>query len=130
MEAFQSRIARWPTQVARYAFRGQPLWAAKPEPPPAVAACGACGAPRCFELQLLPSLLHSLRPADAAEDGIGMDWATVVCFSCTQCCDRGEAGSYSREVAHVQEDEVAVALRARQPVHAPAAAEEVCEEEV
>ncbi|OSX68948.1 hypothetical protein BU14_2057s0002, partial [Porphyra umbilicalis] len=52
-----------PAQVLRYA--PTPLWpAAEGAPAPDggdVPPCGACGAPRAFEFQVLPSLLYYLR---------------------------------------------------------------------
>lgn len=83
--SFSTRLKRVPRQVARYAYRGVPLWSI-PLPPssnsarrnpkkqhnkskkkpvgahsplPVVPRC-ECGAERVFEFQILPSLLHVL----------------------------------------------------------------------
>jgi len=99
-----------PYQVARYAFQGKPLWSTLPQPPPIQPPCEECGASRCFELQLLPTLLESLDADATAEDGHGMEWNTVVAYTCSQCCTGASQGSYHREWAYVQEDDIKAAF--------------------
>lgn len=55
---FSKRVARQPMQCARYCPGSSPLW---PHPsPPRAAPCSACGAPRAFEVQLMPALIQML----------------------------------------------------------------------
>uniref|UniRef100_A0A383VRP2 Programmed cell death protein 2 C-terminal domain-containing protein n=1 Tax=Tetradesmus obliquus TaxID=3088 RepID=A0A383VRP2_TETOB len=94
---FAKRLARQPKQCARYSLGGPLLWpkASLPQPPP----CAACGGPRAFELQLMPSLmqlsieaaqmaLEQHMPVDAAAvDAVAnWDWATVAVFTCQASC--------------------------------------------
>jgi len=102
MEAFQKRLARWPSQVVRYGFQARPLWAAQPDPPLQIPLCG-CGQPRCFEMQLLPTLLHQLQVHASAGDGVGMDWNTVLVYTCAANCESNGKGNYHQEYAYVQE---------------------------
>ena len=75
--SFSTRLKRAPSQVARYAYGGIPLWSIplhQPQSnihksnqqskkvyftPPVVPNCD-CGAERVFEFQILPSVLHVL----------------------------------------------------------------------
>jgi len=81
-EKFARRLARRPDQVVRYAYGAVPLWPADAGPP-AAAAC-ACGAPRDFELQLMPTLAYMLKH-DA------LDVHTVLVYSCRASCDASDA---------------------------------------
>lgn len=71
MIKFSDRLKRAPKQVVRYACGGLPLWCgAKSQD--LTDACAsvppcACGAPRQFEFQLMPTLLHAL--------GVDRGWA-------------------------------------------------------
>lgn len=56
---FLQRLDRGPGQVCRYG--GKPLWPST-ERPSVVPPCSLCGAPREFELQILPTLLTFLMP--------------------------------------------------------------------
>lgn len=56
---FLQRLDRGPGQVCRYG--GKPLWPST-ERPSEVPPCSLCGAPREFELQILPTLLAFLMP--------------------------------------------------------------------
>ncbi|GLD95455.1 hypothetical protein PINS_up004100 [Pythium insidiosum] len=100
---FQKRINRCPLQVLRYDYGGEPLW---PTPMPRglkIPRC-ACGEERAFELQLTPTINYFLKvdefaakqlqivasSADAtpttASTGGGMDWSSVVVYSCPLSC--------------------------------------------
>eukprot|EP00617_Octactis_speculum_P026173 CAMPEP_0185751028 /NCGR_PEP_ID=MMETSP1174-20130828/9780_1 /TAXON_ID=35687 /ORGANISM="Dictyocha speculum, Strain CCMP1381" /LENGTH=327 /DNA_ID=CAMNT_0028427811 /DNA_START=27 /DNA_END=1010 /DNA_ORIENTATION=- len=112
---FQGRVQRCPSQGVRYEWGGRPLWSSK-EPPPAASNppnC-PCGAPRLFEMQLMPHLLfalrvddhfnhthdspkdcgmnsrHASRPRDLLreESHAAMDWGTVAVYSCEASCAR------------------------------------------
>lgn len=88
---FQRRLERSPTQVIRYAWDGSPLWMAPPPPevnngswPP---CCSRCGAPRMFELQLLPTLLSVVQTKSPNNTSASqMGWGTVVIYTCSQDC--------------------------------------------
>jgi len=89
---FQHRLERSPRQVVRYSWGGKPLWISDPPeeasnsawPPP----CSRCGAPRIFELQLLPTLLCEVRrrcPELVGDSDI--EWGTVLVYTCSgDCC--------------------------------------------
>eukprot|EP00850_Spirogloea_muscicola_P011246 SM000069S20683 [mRNA] locus=s69:112422:115512:- [translate_table: standard] len=85
---FKKRLDRSPEQCLRYAFQGEPVWPgaqAVPPPPP----CPLCGAPRVFELQLMPPLVYFLEEAMHATDAIGPEswkWSTLAVFTCSQSC--------------------------------------------
>ena len=81
-DRFARRLARRPDQVVRYAYGAAPLWPAA-DGPPAAPPC-ACGAPRDFELQLMPTLAYVLRH-DA------LDVHTVLVCSCRASCDASDA---------------------------------------
>lgn len=102
---FQLRLQRSPTQVVRYSWGGAPLWMAQPPsevakgtwPPP----CGSCGADRCFELQLLPTLAHQMQQAAGSKDGteVKMEWGTAAVYTCSKDC---AAGDFCEEFVVVQ----------------------------
>ncbi|OQS04165.1 hypothetical protein THRCLA_20950 [Thraustotheca clavata] len=88
---FKKRIKRAPTQCLRYNYGGEPLW---PYPPPKleIPKC-KCGQERVFELQLVPTTNYFLQVEKyAASDSAhvtkqgGMDWQTVVVWSCPDSC--------------------------------------------
>lgn len=92
---FQQRLERSPTQVVRYAWGGAPLWIAPPPaqittgvwPPP----CSRCGAPRIFELELLPTLTYQMQTACpdlvASSTSKLMDWGVIFIFTCSKDCE-------------------------------------------
>eukprot|EP00927_Polykrikos_kofoidii_P001777 TRINITY_DN10694_c0_g1_i1.p1 TRINITY_DN10694_c0_g1~~TRINITY_DN10694_c0_g1_i1.p1 ORF type:complete len:476 (+),score=104.82 TRINITY_DN10694_c0_g1_i1:68-1495(+) len=88
---FQRRLERSPSQVVRYSWGGQPLWMAPPPrelrdgvwPP----KCGRCGAPRIFEVELLPTLLSQVNAAGKAE------WGIVVVYTCSKDCAGAKDGA-------------------------------------
>ncbi|KAL6647660.1 hypothetical protein ACP70R_015097 [Stipagrostis hirtigluma subsp. patula] len=122
MDAFEAGddddAARWASFQARFNTAGQgqqvlrycsdatarPLWAAASGCLAGGAAppCAHCGAPRLYELQLMPQLLHFLRVE--ARDPDPLDWATVVVYTCARSCDGGGGGEggYKEEFAWVQ----------------------------
>jgi len=71
-------------------------------PPPVVPPCSNCGAPRKFEFQVMPQVLHFLR-VDSSSVGIGdhnavnaLDWGSLDVYTCTASCD-GASSSYKEE---------------------------------
>ncbi|KNC49808.1 uncharacterized protein AMSG_11935 [Thecamonas trahens ATCC 50062] len=99
--AFKDRTSIAPDQVLRYfvddADEPSPALAADREPLPVsgddplpvpedVPPCGACGAPRVFEFQILPQLLfYLLHPDLEAGDGF-IDFANIVVYTCSAHC--------------------------------------------
>mmetsp|Transcript_28743 Transcript_28743/g.51039 ORF Transcript_28743/g.51039 Transcript_28743/m.51039 type:complete len:402 (-) Transcript_28743:6-1211(-) len=86
LRRFQQRLARSPEQVMRYCWGGDPLWLHAPptsKPPP----CD-CGAERCFELQLLPTLHARIAAAvpSVTADAMSMEWGSVAVFTCSKDC--------------------------------------------
>eukprot|EP00931_Biecheleriopsis_adriatica_P015879 TRINITY_DN11895_c0_g1_i4.p1 TRINITY_DN11895_c0_g1~~TRINITY_DN11895_c0_g1_i4.p1 ORF type:complete len:430 (+),score=122.84 TRINITY_DN11895_c0_g1_i4:65-1354(+) len=88
LRRFQKRISRSPLQVIRYCWGGSPVWL---QAPPSEVLQGSwpprcsCGAARCFELQLLPTLHCQLVDAEPSEDLL-MDWGTVMVYTCSKDC--------------------------------------------
>ncbi|TMW62814.1 hypothetical protein Poli38472_005432 [Pythium oligandrum] len=117
---FQKRISRCPLQVLRYDYGGEPLWPAPPARNLKVPRC-PCGEERAFEFQLTPTINYFLKvdefaakkleahavpkksdsdapPASApTQSGGGMDWASVVVYSCPKSCQQSR-----EEFAYVQ----------------------------
>ncbi|EQC40723.1 hypothetical protein SDRG_01795 [Saprolegnia diclina VS20] len=95
---FQKRMKRAPTQCLRYHYGGDPLWSSPP-PKIDVPAC-PCGASRVFELQLVPTTNYFLNVEKYAHEtqpegaglvlGGGMDWQTVLVWSCPDSCARSQ----------------------------------------
>jgi hypothetical protein len=103
LQRFHRLLAHFPGQALRYLWDApeQLLWplaeplSALPPPP----ACEACGAARRLELQVLPPLLYGLRVEEHALGGGGgaaaallggMDFLTVLVFSCEASCAEGD----------------------------------------
>ncbi|KIH56765.1 programmed cell death protein 2 domain protein [Ancylostoma duodenale] len=92
-------------QVLRYQrsgthLSGTPLLATDRAPPPSeIPPCENCGAPRTFELQLMPHLL-SLIDVDAM--GQSIDWASVYVFTCSRSCEVANQG-YAKEYIFKQD---------------------------
>lgn len=49
---------------------------------PAPSACHYCGAPRVFELQLMPPLVYLLK----ASSGVDIEFGTVLVYTCSKSC--------------------------------------------
>lgn len=88
--AFANCLRRHPTQVVRYAYGATPLRVLPRAAQPAIPRC-ECGARRCFEFELLPTLIYYLN-SDSMED-----WNTVAVWSCDRSCD-----AFGTEIAVVQ----------------------------
>ncbi|CAG9460289.1 unnamed protein product [Pedinophyceae sp. YPF-701] len=102
---FQARIAGAPSQVLRYCFEAgaAPLLPSpRPPAPKDVPPCPACGAPRRFEFQVMPQLLARLHLDP--EDPRGLDFGTVVVYSCAASCPgpAADGGGYREEYVWVQ----------------------------
>lgn len=87
-------------QVLRYSRWGEnggggggPLWCSSVGVPLGhgdVPPCASCGAPRAFEFQVMPQLLHFIR-----EETTGcFDWGVIAVYTCTGSCS---LSPYSQE---------------------------------
>lgn len=106
-QKFSDRIAQNPEQVLRYEFKGQPLLYSgtddvatrfvvphgKAGATRGIPRCESCGAPRVFELQLVPGLIYELEKDEAMDFDDGMEWGTIIVGTCANNC--GEAGTVS-----------------------------------
>ena len=115
--AFQRRTSAYPTQSLRYSRdpRGEPLWAgAEGRMPSAPPPCARCGAPRVFELQVMPQLVADLeqymesdmdelavQSASESQAGIhlagGLDWGVLAVYTCSASCALADGCAYSEE---------------------------------
>ncbi|KAF4757789.1 Electron transfer flavoprotein alpha-subunit [Perkinsus olseni] len=104
---FQERINRFAGQVLRYDYNGSPLWAGKfaEESKKAIARqvppCRACGAPRAFEFQLLPSLFYLSGWFEGHESE--MEWGIAAMYTCSEDC-QGSGGLSFNPAASVYEE--------------------------
>lgn len=88
-EDFRLTIARAPSQILRYKFGGKPLWPSHPAPQLDRNETCECGAPLMFELQLLGSSLHYLKPEESVpqhQEEAGMNFASIAIFTCENDC--------------------------------------------
>ncbi|KAK3257421.1 hypothetical protein CYMTET_33490, partial [Cymbomonas tetramitiformis] len=114
---FSRRLRRCPTQCARYSFGGEPIWPKKNNP--VVRPCHRCGAPRTFEMQLMPPLLHYFEEgADweasqgwAASPEIDLDawdWLTAVVYTCSKSCWGEVEGAAHADLPFFVEEQILV----------------------
>lgn len=84
---YKQCINECPEQVLRYDRGGSPLYVAKPEfdtiPP-----CSFCNSERQFEFQVLSTVLNEIGGNDIAN---GLDWGTLLIYTCKNSCDSGPA---------------------------------------
>ncbi|PFH32450.1 programmed cell death protein 2, c-terminal domain-containing protein [Besnoitia besnoiti] len=110
--AFQRRLSRSPQQIIRYSFGGKPLWIHRPANNTATGAtehprCERCGAKRVFEMQLMPTLIHTVKQRchkmdhTLLKNGVSPNWGTVAVFTCSEDCVRDR--TYQQEFLVVQE---------------------------
>ena len=100
-DSFRYRVARAPDQVVRYDHNGSegPLWSSLEGRPSSIPLCGRCGAPRDFELQVMPQCLLHLGQDELATDSL--DWDSIVVFTCRNSCGPAEGGGYVEEFGWV-----------------------------
>uniref|UniRef100_A0A915JVC9 Programmed cell death protein 2 C-terminal domain-containing protein n=1 Tax=Romanomermis culicivorax TaxID=13658 RepID=A0A915JVC9_ROMCU len=84
---------------SKYDRGGSPLWATDFTPGDDIPDCSVCGAPRIFEFQVMPHLLHYLNVDDV---GKSLDWATVAVYTCSESCSIENLG-YSTEFVWKQD---------------------------
>lgn len=112
---FMKEIAVCPQQILRYRRGGEPLFIS--ELPAhlagAVTPCSSCGGPRTLELQLMPALVSLLRRrtddgggggGDGGEQDVGLEFGTVLVYTCTKSCWTAGSTSAVEEVCVVQAD--------------------------
>ncbi|GBB95330.1 hypothetical protein RclHR1_02510024 [Rhizophagus clarus] len=131
---FSDRVAEWPDQCVRYQFDGQPLLYTHNDvtakllldncndkiTSSKLPVCRWCKSTRVFELQLMPSMLTTLSTSSYIEENeinsdkkndnsifnLGMEWGTILVFTCKNNCEMNECGfnevSYYEEVVFVQ----------------------------
>lgn len=106
---FMKKIAVCPQQILRYCRGGEPLFIS--EPPAHLAAavtpCSSCGGPRTLELQLMPALVSLLQRTDdgcGGEQDAGLEFGTVLVYTCTKSCWTAGSVSAVEEVCLVQAD--------------------------
>lgn len=88
-KSFQKRVGRAESQLIRWCHGGEalqvsdqfPLPGGAPPPPPP-PPCPMCGAPRVFELQVVPGLMNFLEGGDPDQ----YDFGTIVVYVCSRDC--------------------------------------------
>ena len=78
------------SHFSRYQWDGTPLLITD-KVPSTPSACQHCGAPRVFELQLMPPLVYLLK----ASTGASVEFGTILVYTCSKSC--WYAGSEARE---------------------------------
>uniref|UniRef100_A0A3B5KU47 Programmed cell death protein 2 C-terminal domain-containing protein n=1 Tax=Xiphophorus couchianus TaxID=32473 RepID=A0A3B5KU47_9TELE len=84
---FMKAVSLCPQQILRYCRHSKPLFISKPpsKVSQAVPACGSCGEPRTFELQLMPALVSLLQRTDSSPED-ELEFGTVLVYTCTNSC--------------------------------------------
>ncbi|XP_070828588.1 programmed cell death protein 2-like isoform X2 [Chaetodon trifascialis] len=102
---FMKKISPCPQQILRYCRGGDPLFISEPPSDMArvVSACGSCGGSRTFELQLMPALVSVLQRWDGDADA-GLEFGTVLVYTCRNSCWTAGSGSAVEEFCFVQTD--------------------------
>lgn len=107
-----------PEQCFRYKYGGNPLLASKSMQNP--TPCQHCGAPRHYEMQLMPPLVYFLHEGAKKHPKYSPDnwnWMTLIIYTCTKNCSvlRSE-GSHSWAVAA---EEIELQLEETQAIFSP-----------
>jgi pre-rRNA-processing protein TSR4 len=115
---FRKRVGANPSQIIRFERKGEPLWVqtSKQCSVEQVPQCEHCGADRVFECQLMPQLLYYITKSpelvlapsadnpftpDSYLNAPGLDWGTVVLYTCSASCDQA-VSKYVNEYVFVQ----------------------------
>lgn len=104
---FMKKIGLCPQQILRYCRGGEPLFIS--EPPSSmtgvVPACGSCGGPRTFELQLMPALVSLLqRTGGSGGEEAELEFGTVLVYTCAKSCWTAGSPSAVEEFCFIQTD--------------------------
>ncbi|XP_023259779.1 programmed cell death protein 2-like isoform X2 [Seriola lalandi dorsalis] len=102
---FMKKISLCPQQILRYCHKGNPRFISEPPSNMAqvVSACGSCGGPRTFELQLMPALVSLLQRKDGGAEA-ELEFGTVLVYTCAKSCWTAGSGSAVEEFCFVQGD--------------------------
>jgi pre-rRNA-processing protein TSR4 len=79
---YNTRLEREPSQVLRYCRGGQPLLQDKIRIN--VPKCPNCGGDRCFELEVIPTIISKLDP-----DNFDIDFGPILIYTCSKDCGEG-----------------------------------------
>uniref|UniRef100_A0A4W5JQQ0 Programmed cell death 2-like n=1 Tax=Hucho hucho TaxID=62062 RepID=A0A4W5JQQ0_9TELE len=112
---FMKRISVCPEQVLRYSWHGTPLFLSDPPShlPWIKPGCCHCGGIRVFEFQLMPALVSLLQRTDtgagrgsrsAVEMDTGLEFGTVMVFTCRNSCWSSGSTSPVEEFIYLQAD--------------------------
>ncbi|XP_041748885.1 programmed cell death protein 2-like [Coregonus clupeaformis] len=112
---FMKRISLCPEQVLRYSWHGSPLFLSDPpsDLPWIKPGCCHCGGIRVFEFQLMPALVSLLQRTDAGagrgsrsavEMETGLEFGTVMVFTCRNSCWSSGSTSPVEEFIYLQAD--------------------------
>eukprot|EP01023_Acetabularia_acetabulum_P069019 TRINITY_DN98_c0_g1_i5.p1 TRINITY_DN98_c0_g1~~TRINITY_DN98_c0_g1_i5.p1 ORF type:complete len:338 (-),score=41.11 TRINITY_DN98_c0_g1_i5:103-1116(-) len=105
---FQARIEDAKDQVIRYCFssNAKPLLPNTTSLPDSIPPCPLCQAPRIFEFQIMPQLIHFCgQPADHPN---AQNWGTIIIYTCQNSCrlelsnDQDGGTAYAEEFVFVQ----------------------------
>ncbi|XP_043979974.1 programmed cell death protein 2-like [Gambusia affinis] len=102
---FMKAVSLCPRQILRYCRHSKPLFISKPPSKGSqeVPACGSCGEPRTFELQLMPALVSLLQRTDSSPED-ELEFGTVLVYTCTNSCWTAGANCPVEEFCFVQPD--------------------------
>ncbi|KAF7650417.1 hypothetical protein LDENG_00126220 [Lucifuga dentata] len=102
---FMKKISLCPKQILRYCRGGKPVFLSEPPSDVAqvVSACGSCGGPRTFELQLMPALVSLLLRTDSSAEA-ELEFGTVLVYTCRKNCWTAGSNSPLEEFCFVQTD--------------------------
>ena len=76
---YNTRISREPSQVLRYCRGGEPLLQDKMRIN--VPKCPKCGGDRCFELEVIPTIISKLDP-----ENFDIDFGPILVYTCAKDC--------------------------------------------
>eukprot|EP00252_Welwitschia_mirabilis_P008158 TRINITY_DN19873_c0_g2_i2.p1 TRINITY_DN19873_c0_g2~~TRINITY_DN19873_c0_g2_i2.p1 ORF type:complete len:426 (-),score=64.09 TRINITY_DN19873_c0_g2_i2:353-1630(-) len=102
---FKKRLDYYPEQCFRYCFGGKPLLANRDQGDPGI--CTHCGAPRTYEMQLMPPLLYYLQQAckdmPSLHSANNWEWLTIFVYTCAQSCTKERATVTEKEWVIIEE---------------------------
>uniref|UniRef100_A0A3B3XST8 Programmed cell death protein 2 C-terminal domain-containing protein n=1 Tax=Poecilia mexicana TaxID=48701 RepID=A0A3B3XST8_9TELE len=102
---FMKAVLLCPQQILRYCRHSKPLFICKAPSKMSqeVPACGSCGEPRTFELQLMPALVSLLQRTDSSPED-ELEFGTVLVYTCTNSCWAAGTNCPVEEFCFVQPD--------------------------
>jgi pre-rRNA-processing protein TSR4 len=117
-QRFSDAMRSAPDQILRYWRGGRPLWASVSgrvcHEDTETLSCDRCGGRRVFEFQIVSQALYYIgvdKRADLRSDEggcHGLDWATIVVFSCENSCSKIGGREGDRLELHYVEELVVV----------------------